>query len=315
MVLVITNSEDVTADYLCDKLCSSHVKFERVDTDSAIDLYSIEYTVSDAHLLKGGVDIASALITSVWLRRPKPLSINLDIEEPERLHIQGEWSEAFEGFLSHIPIDRWMNHPTRNVAASHKMEQLSRAVSYGLQVPKSLITTNVDKLKDFWRACNDQVIAKPLYSGFIERSSPQLDASIYTNRISLDCAISSPLANCPTLFQEEIIKSCDVRVTIVDGDFHSVGIVPPLSDRRRIDIRRNNMSDVEYQVMEIPKVVRERLRQCLYSYGLRFAAVDFVIDSHGDWIFLEINPNGQWAWTDLSGVTNIYQSFIKSFDV
>jgi len=30
-------------------------------------------------------------------------------------------------------------------------------------------------------------------------------------------------------------------------------------------------------------------------------------------IFFEVNPNGQWAWLDLSGGMNIAASFVKTF--
>lgn len=31
---------------------------------------------------------------------------------------------------------------------------------------------------------------------------------------------------------------------------------------------------------------------------LSFGALDFLVTSSGDWVFLEINPNGQWAWIE-----------------
>lgn len=32
--------------------------------------------------------------------------------------------------------------------------------------------------------------------------------------------------------------------------------------------------------------------------NLRFGAIDLVCDLDGDYWFLEINPNGQWAWIE-----------------
>ncbi len=32
--------------------------------------------------------------------------------------------------------------------------------------------------------------------------------------------------------------------------------------------------------------------------GLRFGALDFLVTPDGEWYFLEINPNGQWAWIE-----------------
>lgn len=32
--------------------------------------------------------------------------------------------------------------------------------------------------------------------------------------------------------------------------------------------------------------------------GLRFGALDFLVTPSGEWYFLEVNPNGQWAWIE-----------------
>ena len=38
-----------------------------------------------------------------------------------------------------------------------------------------------------------------------------------------------------------------------------------------------------------------------------------AIGTDGNWYFFEINPNGQWAWLDSDGGTNIAGSFIRAF--
>ena len=32
--------------------------------------------------------------------------------------------------------------------------------------------------------------------------------------------------------------------------------------------------------------------------NLRYGAIDFICDQQGELWFLEINPNGQWAWIE-----------------
>ncbi len=34
------------------------------------------------------------------------------------------------------------------------------------------------------------------------------------------------------------------------------------------------------------------------SLGLRFGALDLLVTEDGRWHFLEVNPNGQWAWIE-----------------
>ena len=43
------------------------------------------------------------------------------------------------------------------------------------------------------------------------------------------------------------------------------------------------------------------MEQCitlLKILNLRFGAIDFILDTAGNFTFLEINPNGQWAWIE-----------------
>ena len=36
----------------------------------------------------------------------------------------------------------------------------------------------------------------------------------------------------------------------------------------------------------------------LNEFRLNFGAFDFIVDERGKWIFLEVNPNGQWLWLE-----------------
>jgi glutathione synthase/RimK-type ligase-like ATP-grasp enzyme len=226
-----------------------------------------------------------------------------------------EWSEAIEGFLSHIPIDRWINHPSRNSLASHKMEQLTRAKAAGLAIPETLVTQDSGALRAFWDECGGAVVVKPLGCGYIERDDAGEDSNIYTNSVGLeDIAALDDLPNCPTLFQRKIDKATDIRVVIIGQETTAVAIQGIEADgRQRVDIRRNNMADVEYKLIDLPAALREKLLRIMGSYGLTFAAIDMAIDANGQYVFFEINPNGQWAWLDLAGACDIAGCFVRHF--
>ena len=313
MLLVITNSEDVTADFLCGRFEDVRTPFLRINSDEITKGAQVEFRDFEPTLIFDGSRVSASGISDVWLRRPKPLEpADEQLPPAERLHIQGEWSEAMEGFLAHIPFSKWINHPTANVMASHKMEQLSRAKHHGLKVPETLVTQNPTLLEEFWAASGGQLIVKPLCSGYIERRVQEADSLIYTNALPSDLLDSPSIEKAPTLFQRRIDKVTDIRTTVIDTHVHAVSISALDSGVQRLDIRRNNMSDVAYSAADVPKNIEDALLKLIRSYGLRFAAVDFVVDRNGDWVFLEINPNGQWAWLDLAGCTDIAASFVKA---
>jgi glutathione synthase/RimK-type ligase-like ATP-grasp enzyme len=316
MLLIITNSKDATADYLTEVLHRSGIAFVRFDTDKSLEGAVLEYAANTPRLALGGALYTPDLFDHVWYRRPERLKLPQAADAPESKFLADEWSEALEGYFAHIPQAKWMNHPAYEAGAAHKLEQLSRAKGLGFRVPATLVTQNPDEARRFYRLHGGWLVVKPLARGHVEKGGPGLDTVIFTNRVRAeDLEDCDELARCPTLFQEEIHKRLDVRITVVDSDIHAVGLSAPDSDgRQRCDIRRNNMDDVAYTPLALPTSVEGCIRSLMQSYNLRFSAIDMAVTEDGQWVFFEINPNGQWAWTDLEGVTNIAASFAKSFN-
>ncbi len=315
MLLILTNSEDATADYLLSALQKHDVPFLRFDTDMILNRLTFLYDTHLPRIAVDGVAYSPEEFSNVWYRRPERLKHPLLGGSSEDKFLIDEWSEALEGFFAHIEYHKWMNHPTCNVPASHKLEQLSRAKELGFRVPETLVTQDPNRLRAFYEKHTGRVIVKPMASGYIVRSDNERDSLIYTNRVSADhLGNLDDLRACPTLFQEEIDKATDVRITIVDQDIHAVELLGQEEDgTQRCDIRRNNMEDVIYRPVKLPVAVDQRIRKLVAHYALRFAAIDMAVTREEDWVFFEVNPNGQWAWLDLAGVTNITGSFVASF--
>jgi hypothetical protein len=312
--LILTSIEDSTADYLCGRLDRVGMEYLRLDTDSDISQVRVSYSKSVPLLQIRDLQFRPADFANIWYRRPKPIRVKIDADEAEGRQILCEWREAIEGFLAHLPVSSWVNHPSNNALASHKLEQLSRARRFDLHVPATILTQDEVALLDFWAECKERIIVKPLASGYIERADPQDDSQIYTNVVTQsDMGDLAALAACPTLFQQQIEKDFDVRITLVGATLTAVAMRAKDQGQQRVDIRRNNMADVAYSRVELPQGITKCLLAYLESYSLKFAAVDMVVDLEGNWWFLEVNPNGQWAWLDLAGAADIGQCFLNLF--
>ena len=315
MLLILSNSEDVTADYLASVLARNRVAFLRLDTDTVLRQVAFAYEGGGPRLRVDGTWYGPGAFSNVWYRRPERLKHPEADDSPEGRFVLEEWAEAIEGFLALIDQARWMNHPSQNVRASHKLEQLGRAASLGLAVPDSLVTQDPDRLRAFFARHSGRVIVKPMASGYVERPAGERDSLVYTNLVRVEhLGDLTELRACPTLFQEFVDKEFDVRITAVDGVLHAIGLTAREPDgSQRCDIRRNNMEDVSYHPVDLPAPVRSGLASLLAAYGLRFAAIDMAVARGGEWVFFEVNPNGQWAWLDLAGATDIAASFVDAF--
>lgn len=306
MILVITHSTDVTADYQCARLAKEQVPFVRIDSDTISSRVGIRATATTTAVSVEGKWYATADISCVWLRRPKAIEVQAT-DVGERLHSANEWGEALEGFLSQIPVHLWINHASRNARASHKIDQLTRAHVAGLHIPSTLVTQDAEEARVFAASHGGRIVVKPLFSGYVERASVDQDTQVYTSRVELEHLDRRELLQrCPTLFQAEVNKDYDVRVCYVDGRLRCIRMDRLDSSGQQIlDIRRDNMAAVRYTALEAPDEVSRPLVDLISHYGLRFAAIDFAVTREGHWIFFEINPNGQWAWLDLAGVTDV----------
>lgn len=314
MLLVLTNSGDATADYLLSRLTEASVPFVRLDTDSALDHITVSYKPGKPSLQLEGRWFEPDDFSAVWYRRPERLLSERIPDTPEGKCVLDEWSESLEGFFAHIPRTRWMNYPADNALASRKLEQLSLAQQLGLTIPDTIVTQDSMVLTNFFSKHRGKVIVKPLGRAYIERPEGDNDSLIYTNTVS-ECDLHdlADLANCPTLFQQAILKRSDVRITFVDGAIHAVELIARDHGHQRCDIRRNNMVDVAYHPIHLPDEVSSKLRRLVSHYRLRFAAIDMAVAEDEKWYFFEVNPNGQWAWLDLCGGATIFESFIASF--
>ena len=311
MLLVLTSSGDATADYLLGRLQRYRSRTIRIDTDRVVGSLQIEVSPETAYLRAGGSKIDARQISSIWLRRPKPLFVKGAEDAGEGSHLAGEWAESLENFLAFVRRERWFNHPSANATASRKLTQLHHAKRVGLIVPETVLTQDPEVVRTLWENHQGRVVVKPVNSGFIERMDGRLSL-IYTNSLQEHHLAAEDLIRaCPVLYQEEVDKDLDVRVTWVDGQISAVAMRNPHT--KKIDIRRDNMAHVEYEAVAVPAIVETGIRALMSHFGLRFAALDFGLKPSGDWVFFEINPNGQWAWLDLAGGMDLWKMFELSF--
>jgi glutathione synthase/RimK-type ligase-like ATP-grasp enzyme len=210
------------------------------------------------------------------------------------------WSEqqAFAALDSALlGIDAfWVNHPSVNRRAEDKPANLLRAAAVGLDVPDWYVTNDPDAGSEFF-ATQDAIVVKPVDSAFVNAAT-----SMWTRRVD-DVAWLERLGPEPYLLQRFVEKIEDVRVTIVGDTAYAVAIDSQSSPRTSVDMRAGNLLKLRHREIELPADTRKRLLVLCRSLDLHFAAIDLVRDCDDRLWFLELNPNGQWAWLEqMAGV-------------
>jgi glutathione synthase/RimK-type ligase-like ATP-grasp enzyme len=114
----------------------------------------------------------------------------------------------------------------------------------------------------------------------------------------------------PNFLQNQIAKKGDVRVTMVGNTAFAVLIHSQDYENTRIDWRKGETL-LKHSRITLPKELTEKCVTLLHRLNLRFGAIDLILDDSNDYVFLEINPNGQWAWIEKQTGYQISDEIVK----
>jgi glutathione synthase/RimK-type ligase-like ATP-grasp enzyme len=204
----------------------------------------------------------------------------------------------------------WVNHPRNNVPAGSKLYQNEIAKKNGIKIPDSLITNEPKEAERFIKKYRIVAI-KPISGGFIKRGNKF--KYIYTNVITQENARDIELVKyCPTLLQEYIPKNFELRITVIGNEIFACKIDSQKSEKTKYDWRRYDNENVPHTLFELPRRIKSFCFEIVNHFDLNFGAIDMIVTPNNEYVFLELNPNGQWGWIEnLAGIP-ISEAVIKT---
>lgn len=300
MILIISNERDITSDYIVLELQRRKVPYFRLNTER-LTAYSVRCEWQSGklvwELISSDRSFKTSHISAGYFRRPGTPELNRGINTPsQRRYCDDEWAAVLRSIYISLD-DRWLNAPSSIARAEDKALQLALASDVGLRVPNTAITNSfssaVQLIKD------GPTVAKSFYTGFLDDDTGEVSHVMFTARLNEQTMpTSESLKLCPVVFQQEIIKAYDVRVTVVGSKVFAVAIDSQVKLETSVDWRHGSDPDLAHYQHKLPGDVEEKCILIVQRLGLRFAAIDLILDKRGDYWFLESNPNGQWAWIE-----------------
>jgi hypothetical protein len=296
-ILIATNKRDITSDFVVLELRRRNIPFLRLNTE---DLPQCKVTfepsaVDSWQLTQQDHSYALSSFTAGYYRRPSaPIPVSEIADPIAQEYCVSEWSAVLRSLWNALE-GRWLNSPFAILRAEDKPRQLAVATGLGFRVPETIITNDQQAAVGF--AEQRSIVGKPLRQALLERG--ESGEVIFTSRLSrADLADADTVSLAPCIFQREIIKKCDVRVTVVGSNVFAVAIASQATDDTATDWRKGSNPDLVHESIELPTELAERCVALAQSLDISFGAIDLVLDQSEQYWFLEINPNGQWAWIE-----------------
>ncbi|MGX1885441.1 ATP-grasp ribosomal peptide maturase [Streptomyces sp. NPDC055287] len=315
-VLVVTALEDVTADWVVSALNERAVPVVRLDpADIGPGLTFAAGIGPGAAAWAGSLRTASrevelGAVAAVYYRRPTPYAARFEHLCPQqRDFAAAEARHGLGGILNHLHGALYVNHPLAVTRADFKPAQLRLAAQLGLNIPPTLITNDVEAARKF--AADHGPIIYKTFRG-LPRSDDEQTGAIWTQAVDPD-DFDDSLAVTAHLFQAEVPKTGDVRVTVVGRRVFAQQLAAPDG---ALDWRRGNWDDLIHAPITVPPPIEAALHSYRAAFGLVFGCFDFALTGDGDdpdhWTFIECNPNGQWGWLpDAPAITEAFADILS----
>ena len=312
-VLIVTGQDEFSATRILhhlDKMGQVYFRFDdgsMVKNQTKISLRLNNSSFDGIIELQSGESVQLASIKSVWFRRPNKLSaMGLYEDGVVRQFVEDEFSSTLRSLYTNLEQVFWMNHPVsaRHMLEHNKLLQLKIAASAGLITPDTIITNNPVELIGFCEKHGGFLAVKALQSQIFKNADGSA-TGIYTNKISVDYLKNrkKAIAVVPLMAQEYVEKKLELRVTVVGKKVLACAIHSQDSERTRHDWRRYDFAKVKHEAYELPPDIQLRLLVFMESCNLSFGAIDMILTPEDKYVFLEVNPSGQFGWIeDLTGL-------------
>jgi ATP-GRASP peptide maturase of grasp-with-spasm system len=303
MILILSQEEnELTTELVLDWLLYNNCEVTRLNGENLLD-ESFHWELTDN--IKGSFSnpkIKMEEIKVVWYRRWIKYAKNNGMELKNvtskslhnvKSHLKLEFGSFSRHFFNRFKNVKWFDNP----ALSHlnKLDVIVIANEYGLRTPKTLVTNNKKHLEIFLEE-NNRIITKPISEvTYFDNKDRQL-YTMQTKEITKEDVKKLDEMFYPSLFQELIEKSYEIRTFYIDDKFYSMAIFSQKREESKIDFRNYSFSNPDKMVpFQLPFEIERKLEKIITSIGMTSCSIDLIKSIENEFAFLEINPVGQFG--------------------
>ncbi len=193
-----------------------------------------------------------------------------------------------------IDKTKWFNDP---VIEDHlnKLRVLQLASKLGLKIPFTEVLTDKKSLIKLQQAY-PVLIVKPLSDCIMLEDDHGNRFKMLTQVIDDENMDLIPEQFFPSMVQERVEKTLEIRSFYLDGCFYSMAIFSQGNSKTTSDFRNYDKDHPNRTVpYKLPADITSKLQQLMQRLNLKTGSIDLILDQKRDYYFLEINPAGQFG--------------------
>ena len=292
MILIVSEPADIHSSVVAQRLVdkgSDVCIFSAGDFPQRLSVSWKTGGVSTGYTFKyADRTIDSDEVRGIWVRRLKSFAIAPSIIDSQvQTFTYAECKDFFFGWLS--TFRNVINSCHNELLASKKLTQLHHAQELGFRIPETLISNDPEDIRAFYTKRKTEIIFKPLTgTAFQFTGAHQFEEA---HLLNIEAG-----ALAPSIYQERISVKHNLRITIVDQDVFAASIKVS-NTHAELDWRLERNPVIEPYAL--PAGIQDKLLKLQQRLGLRYGAVDMIVNDDDEYVFLEDNPGGQFLFVEI----------------
>jgi glutathione synthase/RimK-type ligase-like ATP-grasp enzyme len=302
-ILILTRNLDRETELIGAELWSRHIDYVRLSVDDIPSLVQLAYSInqnSDLNIKFSarGQTLDVGRISAVLLRQFEPELVKFDGNDVDRTFALEQWKDALH-ILRHNLKCQWISNPDSIREANDRIRQLQFAKKLDFDIPPTLVTNDPNAAREFYQLHNQKIIFKALHHHGVEVGGKLY--WIYTHRITeQDLLKLDDLIYAPVILQQRLTKKSELRITVVGDQVFAAQLDLADSPVGYDDIHQL-LSSPNFRITnykDLSNSISDRCIKLVKMLGLKYAAIDFVVDEKNRLVFLEANPVCDWYWIE-----------------
>lgn len=295
MILLVSSKHDITTHYVCRWLDKFEKEYHILSSEdyNKLNLFSINDDTVQTKI--NGIDFSK--INVVWHRRGRLRHLPKELNTIPNYYkyLKKEEDALIKSIELYLKkASNYIGSYIKEVE-NYKLFNLIIAKNVGLNVPKTLVTTDKIELTKFLKK-NFSITKDIRYPVDIKSMNQTItsNGTIQAESIDLDLLDES---FSPILVQEQIEKEFEVRVFFFDNNFYSMAIFSQSDEKTKLDYRNYNKErQNRFIPFRLPNEILDKIIKFSKKIRIRTGSIDIIYDKKGRYVFLEINPMGQFDW-------------------
>lgn len=238
-------------------------------------------------------------IESIWWRRPRRPHLPQYIHEDDKTFVHKENSIYHDSIPYMLNNDSWWVNPIESTYKTRsKITQLKLAQKCGFKLPETLISNSPEDIKNFINNSNKEaVIYKPFAPHhWADDGGMKL---LYTDKVTLnDLPSDQMLQVVPGIYQKYVEKQFELRVTCFGSHISAVKIHSQQHVQGQTDWRKIPEVELALSPYDLERPIKAKIIQYMKKMGVVFGCFDFIVTPDNEFIFLELNEQGQFLWVE-----------------